>query len=177
MLPKTKHLHVPTQCSLYPEVQHAALLFTEATDTVKVFSAANAISTGKWPVSSAAFTYSTPGLEETTLWAAALPPRWLCCSGESQTNTVSITQRFTSLMQTLLHLLRDRWTQDIPHQVEKMNYLALCRPRSKAQEIPVLLIAVQTLFFFLQPGRTELRAATAATALSKDALQKNSRRH
>jgi len=52
---KTRYLHVPTQCFLFPDMQHAALLFTEATDMGKVLSPANAINTTKWPISSAAF--------------------------------------------------------------------------------------------------------------------------
>ena len=48
MLPKT--YHVPTQCFLYPDIQHVALLFTGATDTGKVLSTVNAINTRKFPL-------------------------------------------------------------------------------------------------------------------------------
>lgn len=52
----------PQLCFLHTNVQHAALLFTEATRMGNVLRAVNAINPRKRPISSAAFTYSAPGL-------------------------------------------------------------------------------------------------------------------
>lgn len=69
------NLNIP-MCS--HSVWCTALCFTEATDTGEVLSFTNAINTRKQPISSAAFTFSTPGLEKIILWLQLCHS---CCSG------------------------------------------------------------------------------------------------